>query len=110
MSDNSTLKVLLQQREELERQIREATTKERGEALTSIRDLVATYQIDASEVFGNKRGRPSMAKGANKGTRPPVLPKYRNPESGETWTGRGMKPKWVTAALSSGKKMEDLAI
>ena len=39
------------------------------------------------------------------------LPKYANPENPEqTWTGRGRKPKWVTAALDSGKAIEDLAI
>lgn len=39
-------------------------------------------------------------------TRVPV--KFRNPETGETWTGRGLKPAWVTKALSEGKTLEDL--
>ena len=40
-----------------------------------------------------------------------VKPKYRNPANkSETWAGRGMKPKWVVAALKSGKKLEHLAI
>ena len=33
--------------------------------------------------------------------------KYRNPATGETWSGRGLQPKWVVAALASGKKLED---
>jgi DNA-binding protein H-NS len=41
----------------------------------------------------------------------PVAPKYRNPENPtETWAGRGLKPRWLTAAIKGGKKLEDFAI
>jgi DNA-binding protein H-NS len=41
----------------------------------------------------------------------PVAPKYRNPEDpAETWAGRGLKPRWLTAAIKGGKKLEDFAI
>jgi len=41
----------------------------------------------------------------------PVAAKYRNPENpSETWAGRGLKPRWLTAAIRSGKKIEDFAI
>ncbi len=40
-----------------------------------------------------------------------VAPKYRNPENpSETWAGRGLKPRWLAAAMKSGKKLEDFAI
>jgi DNA-binding protein H-NS len=38
-----------------------------------------------------------------------VPPKYRSP-SGETWAGRGAKPRWLVAALKKGKKVEDFLI
>jgi DNA-binding protein H-NS len=38
-----------------------------------------------------------------------VPPKYRSP-SGETWAGRGAKPKWLVEALKKGKKVEDFLI
>ena len=38
-----------------------------------------------------------------------VPPKYRSP-SGETWAGRGAKPRWMVEALKKGKKMEDFLI
>ena len=38
-----------------------------------------------------------------------VAPKYRGP-SGETWSGRGLKPRWLAAALKDGKKLEDFLI
>jgi DNA-binding protein H-NS len=45
------------------------------------------------------------------GTRGPVAAKYRNPENpSETWAGRGLKPRWLSAAIKSGKKQEDFLI
>jgi DNA-binding protein H-NS len=38
-----------------------------------------------------------------------VPPKYRSP-SGETWAGRGAKPKWLVEALKRGKKVDDFLI
>jgi DNA-binding protein H-NS len=38
-----------------------------------------------------------------------VPPKYRSP-SGETWAGRGARPKWLVAAIKRGKKIEDFLI
>jgi DNA-binding protein H-NS len=40
-----------------------------------------------------------------------IAPKYRNPENpSETWAGRGLKPRWLAAALKAGKKLEHFAI
>src|SRR5580704_13653078 len=40
-----------------------------------------------------------------------IAPKYRNPEnSTETWAGRGLKPRWLTAAIKTGRKLEDFSI
>src|SRR5437660_12292545 len=38
-----------------------------------------------------------------------VPPKYKSP-SGDTWAGRGAKPKWMVAALKKGKKPQDFLI
>ncbi|MGL4414067.1 H-NS histone family protein [Roseinatronobacter monicus] len=46
-----------------------------------------------------------------KATRAVVAPKYANPaDRSQTWTGRGRKPRWVIAALESGKTLDDLSI
>jgi DNA-binding protein H-NS len=53
---------------------------------------------------GSKVARGFAARGA-------VAPKYRNPENpAETWAGRGLKPRWLAAAIKSGKKPEDFLI
>jgi len=41
---------------------------------------------------------------------PVVLPKYRNPKTSETWSGRGKRPRWLTAAMKSGHKIEEFRI
>jgi DNA-binding protein H-NS len=55
-------------------------------------------------------GFTSVKKATRGGTRGPVAPKYRHPETGETWSGRGLKPRWLTAAMKSGKSLEAFAI
>jgi DNA-binding protein H-NS len=46
-----------------------------------------------------------------RGIRGKVAPKYRNPENpAETWAGRGLKPRWLAAALKSGKKLDEFII
>lgn len=41
---------------------------------------------------------------------PRVLPKYRNPQTSETWSGRGKRPRWLVAAVKSGRKIEDFRL
>ena len=57
---------------------------------------------------GRLRGRSHGAEGSSlKGRKIP--PKYRS-RSGETWTGRGTKPRWLVAALKRGKKLDSFLI
>jgi DNA-binding protein H-NS len=56
-------------------------------------------------------GTGSRVKGTGRGVRGVVPPKYRNPENpAETWAGRGLKPRWLAAALKSGGKVEEFII
>jgi DNA-binding protein H-NS len=37
--------------------------------------------------------------------------KYRNPANAkETWAGRGMRPRWLVAAIKGGKKLKDFEV
>jgi DNA-binding protein H-NS len=52
-----------------------------------------------------------LAKPRGRGVGGKVAPKYRNPENpSETWAGRGLKPRWLSAALKSGRKLDDFNI
>ncbi len=53
----------------------------------------------------------TRSKSVGRGVRGKVAPKYRNPENpSETWAGRGLKPRWLAAAIKSGKKLDDFSI
>ena len=49
------------------------------------------------------RGGGSVLKGKK------VPPKYRS-RSGDTWAGRGARPRWLVAAIKGGKKPDDFLI
>jgi DNA-binding protein H-NS len=56
-------------------------------------------------------GRRTSIKSGRGGPRGAVAPKYRNPDNhAETWAGRGLKPRWMAAALKSGRKQDDFLI
>jgi DNA-binding protein H-NS len=63
-------------------------------------------QLERIAVVGGRRvvrdGRSAL-----KGKKVP--PKYRGP-SGETWAGRGARPRWLVAAIKGGKKLDDFLI
>jgi DNA-binding protein H-NS len=66
-------------------------------------------ESELSKLAGFAGGRKAKSGGA--GRMGPVAPKYRNPENpSETWAGRGLRPRWLTAAIKEGKKIEDFAI
>ena len=66
--------------------------------------MVRAEGFAIEDVFGGGAGRRG-------GVRRKVKPKYRNPtDPMQTWTGRGKRPRWFSAALASGKKEKDLLI
>lgn len=77
------------------------------EKVAKLRDkinaLIKAEGVALDEVLGGRGGR-----GGKRGGK--VKPKYRNPASGETWTGRGKRPRWFSAALAAGKKEKDYLI
>ena len=84
------------------------------EALMSLRDQVnkrlqecrSELEKQLAAIPCQPKGKPS-GKSSLKGKKVP--PKYRSP-SGETWAGRGQRPKWMVEALKKGKKMESFLI
>ena len=82
-----TYKELLEQRALLEQQIKQAHTLENADAIEKVKALVADFGLTADDIFG--AGKP-RAKSVTK-----VAPKFRNPLTGDTWTGRGKPPKWI---------------
>lgn len=87
---SSTLKELLQQREALEKAIADARQNEISAAVSKVRELIAEHGLTVQDVFPGRAGRAVVQKSTNK-----VAAKYRDPATGQTWTGRGKAPKWI---------------
>jgi DNA-binding protein H-NS len=85
----TTVAQLLAQKQALEAQIEAARKAEISDAVAKVKALVAEHGLSAKDIFG------SAKRGAKAGARGAVAPKYRDPASGATWTGRGKAPKWI---------------
>ena len=83
-----TLKELIAQRKELDAQIQNARDIEMSSAVAQVRSIVAEFGLSQAEVF-------PMSRGGSRGKGGTVAPKYLNPTTGATWTGRGKPPAWI---------------
>ena len=82
-------KQLTAQLEKLHKEVAVAREKEIAEAILEIKAKIAEYDITPEELgFTGRR-----VNGARK--RAPLPPRYRNPKTGETWSGRGRAPGWL---------------
>lgn len=87
----ASYKELLAQREALEQAITQARKNEISSAVAKVRELIAEYGLTAQDVFpGGRSAKSGAPKVISK-----VAAKYRDPATGQTWTGRGKAPKWI---------------
>jgi DNA-binding protein H-NS len=100
-----SLAELLKQKADLERQIASAQSESRSKAIADVRALMAQHGLTAADLIVAAR----KASRTGGGTTKPVAAKYKD-DQGNSWSGRGLKPKWLTAALATGKKIEDFAV
>jgi DNA-binding protein H-NS len=85
----STYKDLQSQIEKLQKEAEHARKNELANAIADIHAKMKEFSISVEDLgLGGK-------KKAGKTVRKPVAPKYRNNDTGETWSGRGKPPKWM---------------
>ncbi len=99
-----TIAELLAQKAAIEKQIADAQRGARNEAIAQVRALMAQYGLTLADI-GSKAVAAPRAAAAKK-----VAAKYRNPATGESWSGRGLQPKWLKAALASGRALGDFTV
>jgi len=93
----ATYKELVAQKEALEAQLAEVRANEVASVIEKIRGLMADYGLSVEDIAGKRRrGRPAGS-GAGKAaaTKEPLPPKYMDPKTGKTWSGRGRTPAWI---------------
>lgn len=95
------LKDLLDLRNRVDRAIQEVRDEERSNLREHFRQMAAAKGIAWNEIVGGGKGK----------SRGPVAVKYADPKDPSmTWTGRGRMPKWLSARIKSGAKLESFKL
>ena len=82
------LPTLIKERDDIDKQIDKVRKEERAAALKQIKALMVAYQIGEVKLNGEA-----------KDNRTKVAAKWKDPVTGKTWSGRGIKPKWIATAV-----------
>jgi DNA-binding protein H-NS len=97
-------RMTLRELQELELKVKKARAtaqdRNRSELRRKIETMVADAGFKLTDIFGARGGKGRT-----------VAAKYANPDDpSETWTGRGRKPRWLTAKIQEGAKIEKFLI
>jgi DNA-binding protein H-NS len=82
----ATYKELLARKQQLDAEIEQARKAEAEAALANVRETIAAFGFTPDDLFGTRR----KSRGASS-----TAPRFRHPETGETWGGRGPRPRWL---------------
>ncbi|OLP04519.1 H-NS family nucleoid-associated regulatory protein [Rhodoferax antarcticus] len=100
-----TLNEIELQIEALKERANQIRATELASVISDVNQKIAAYALrpgdlkfksDAIRIESNKVGKKAEVK-------------YRDSE-GQTWSGRGLKPRWLTAAIEGGKVVEDFLV
>ena len=103
----------------LRKVVESATTliaqKTEGEKRTFIEEVTARAKslgVSITDLFGKSAPKPVKKappkKRAGLRARPPI--KFKGPNPGDTWTGRGRRPRWLVALEAEGRDTKDYAV
>lgn len=104
--------------EKLQRQANDIKAKDFDKTVQDIVGTMRAYGISIKDIQAASTGRAKQKAqpgGKRKGARAPaktqltVAPKYRGP-NGETWSGRGLTPRWLNALMEQGQAKEAFLI
>lgn len=116
----TTLIELQSQIEKLQKQATEIKHKEFDKTVQEILAKMQAFGITTKDLQ-SKAGKARTGKGKSKATaKRPATPgkkktggvvaaKYRGP-NGETWSGRGLMPRWLSALVAQGKTKDDYLV
>lgn len=80
----------------------------RAQVIASVRETIQAYELSAADL--GFVGKTSLKQRAVGDKRNVVAPKYQDPDSGKTWTGRGKSPAWLSAQLAAGREQKEFLI
>lgn len=94
--------------QKLKEEARALIERHRAPALESILNAMREYDIRPEDVAtAYRNANRTTQRSTNKR---PIPPKYRDNATGQTWSGRGRTPRWLTAAEEQGRHRDDFLI
>jgi DNA-binding protein H-NS len=118
----SNLLDIQSQIEKLQKQAADIRSKEFHSTVQEIRAKMQAFGITVKDLQSSKSGRPAKSKSGKvahvkaikvvkvpKKASNPVPAKFRGP-NGETWSGRGLTPRWLATLIAQGQPKEAFAI
>ena len=96
----ATYKELKAQAEVLLQQAEAARRAEIAAVVAEIQARMKEFGITLADLGGGKK---TKSRGA-------VAAKYRNPLTGDTWSGRGRAPKWLADELAKGRSRDEFLV
>jgi len=97
----ATYKELKAQAEALLKQAETARRAEISAVVAEIQARMREYGITIDDLKGG--AKKSKSRGA-------VAAKYRNPATGDSWSGRGRAPRWLSDAIAGGRSKEEFKV
>ena len=94
--------------EKAKKRISEIEKSEAIEVRAKLFALAKEHGYDAAQLISG--GGTTKAVADTEKVRRPAKAKYKDPASGNTWTGRGLKPLWVRALLAAGNSLDSVLI
>lgn len=88
---------LLKQRAALEAQIAVMQSAARNDAVAQVRALMAEFGLTVGDLTTSSRKERQVST---------VAAKFKDPATGNIWSGRGLQPKWLRAAIEGGAKLD----
>ncbi len=94
----------------LQRQMKTLKVKQRRPIIASIVRSMQDNEITIEEIAHALDSSKRRATKSDSQPKTVLPPKYRNPATGDTWTGRGRPPRWILDADAAGKKRDSFLI
>jgi DNA-binding protein H-NS len=109
-----TLVQIMKQIASLEMEAEQVRAKEVAGVVQRIKTAIDFYGLTTKDLFGstgNASAKPKkIAVKVKKVEKSPAPPKYKDKETGKTWTGHGKRPGWFVKAIEGGMKAEEMAV
>jgi DNA-binding protein H-NS len=81
--------------------------QERAGVIAEIKEKMETYGLSVSDILDSRTAKEKTSK--VKSVTNPAAVKFRG-KNGETWSGRGLQPRWLRAELDAGKNLTDFSV